>query len=136
MDSSINHNDPSALPNESPLNISNAGTMHWGWNPGYIFINVEGKVDTIANSSSTFDKNFSFHIGTDSYLGTKNYSPVNWEKIDDHEYLLKLKLDMKIFLNNSNHTINLSNDYLTHSALGQEVLTNKVLSNFIQSISQ
>ena len=81
VDSSINHSDPSAFPNESVLNISNAGAMHWGWNPGYIFISVEGKVDTLANSSSTFDKNFSFHVGKDSYLGSKNFSALNWQAI-------------------------------------------------------
>tara|TARA_Y100000385_G_scaffold128012_1_gene133225 strand:+ start:176 stop:916 length:741 start_codon:yes stop_codon:yes gene_type:complete len=136
VDSSINHIDPSAFPNESVLNISNAGTMHWGWNPGYIFISVEGKVDTLANSSSTFDKNFSFHVGKDSYLGSKNFSALNWQAIQDHEYHLDLKLNMQTFLNSSSYQINLSNEYITHSASGQEILTNKAFSNFIESISQ
>ena len=40
VDSVLNHSDPSAFPNDSPLNISNAGPMHWGWSSGYIFINL------------------------------------------------------------------------------------------------
>ena len=136
VDSSINHSDPSAFPNESALNISNAGTMHWGWNPGYIFISIEGKVDTLASASSTFDKNFSFHVGTDSYLGSKNFSNINWQAQQDHEYHFDLKLNMQTFLNSSTYQINLSNEFITHSASSQEILTNKAFSNFMESISQ
>ena len=136
VDSSLNHSDPSAFPNESVLNISNAGTMHWGWNPGYIFISVEGKVDTISSASSTFDKNFTFHVGTDSYLGSKIFSSINWQTLEDHEYYFDLKLNMQTFLNSSNYQIDLSNEFITHSASGQETLTNKAFSNFIESISQ
>lgn len=32
-----NHADPSAFPNDSPLNIANTDGLHWGWNPGYTF---------------------------------------------------------------------------------------------------
>ena len=136
VDSSINHSDPSAFPNESPLNISNAGTMHWGWNPGYIFISVEGKVDTLASASSTFDKNFSFHVGTDSYLGSKNFSNINWQAQQDHEYHFDLKLNMQTFLNSSTYQINLSNEFITHSSSSQEIITNKAFQILWNPISQ
>ena len=73
LDSSINHADPSLFPNESPLNISNAGLMHWGWNTGYIFISIEGKVDTLS-SGENFNHNFSFHIGTDEFMEDFNFN--------------------------------------------------------------
>ena len=136
VDSLLNHSDPSAFPNDSPLNISNAGTMHWGWNPGYIFISIEGKVDTLATSSSTFDKNFSFHVGRDAFIGEKNFTNVNWQSINSNEHSLNLKLDMQLFLNGSTNSINLSNEFITHSSAGQDVLTNKVKENFIDAISQ
>ena len=50
VQSSINHSDPSAFPNDNVLNISNSGGMHWGWNPGYRFLAIEGK------SSLNFNK--------------------------------------------------------------------------------
>ena len=58
------------LTDRRDLNIENAGLMHWSWNTGYIFVNIEGKVDTL--SSGIFNHNFSFHIGTDAFL--QNFS--------------------------------------------------------------
>ena len=26
--------------------------MHWGWNTGYIFISIEGKVDTLSSGET------------------------------------------------------------------------------------
>ena len=39
--SSVNHNDPTAFPNSSMLNITNTNDMHWNWSPGYIFVKIE-----------------------------------------------------------------------------------------------
>ncbi len=135
VDSSINHNDPSAFPNESPLNISNAGTMHWGWNPGYIFISIEGKVDTVSNSPLVFDQSFSYHIGTDAYTENLNLTSLTWQLLNNNEYVLPLKIDLKSFLHNPNSSIDLANEFITHTSSGQEVLSNKVLHNFKESIS-
>jgi len=135
VDSSLNHLDPSAFPNESPLNISNAGPMHWGWNPGYIFMNIEGKVDTIPDATLNTDLSFSFHIGTDSYLQNLQFNNINWTDIGNNTRQFKLKLDLLAFLGQGASSINLSSEYLTHTAAGQEALTQKVISNFKNAIS-
>jgi len=46
VDSTQNHEDPSAREASDPLFILNSGDMHWGWNTGYIFLMVEGRADT------------------------------------------------------------------------------------------
>jgi len=130
---SLNHSDPSTFPNESPLNISNAGQMHWGWNTGYIFIVIEGKVDTIANQIPLFDHNFSFHIGTDTYLGDFSFTNLSWIKKSTYEYELPLKFEFDNFLQNNLQSINLKTENLTHTAAGQQALTLKVLQNFKQA---
>lgn len=135
VDSSLNHLDPSAFPNESPLNISNAGPMHWGWNPGYIFMNIEGKVDTIPDATLNTDLSFSFHIGTDSYLQNLQFNNIDWTDIGNNTRQFKLKLDLLAFLGQGTSSINLSSEYLTHTAAGQEALTQKVISNFKNAIS-
>jgi hypothetical protein len=94
VDSVLNHSDPSAFPNDSPLNISNAGPMHWGWNPGYIFINLEGKVDTIPDGVNNLDHSFSFHIGTDLYRRDFYFPTVTWQTISATEKVFSLKLDL------------------------------------------
>ncbi len=135
VDSSLNHLDPSAFPNESPLNISNAGPMHWGWSTGYIFINIEGKVDTLIDATTNPDLSFSFHIGTDSYLQNLQFNNINWTDIGNNTRQFKLKLDLLAFLGQGASSINLSSEYLTHTAAGQEALTQKVISNFKNAIS-
>lgn len=134
VDSSLNHLDPSAFANNNPLNISNAGPMHWGWNTGYIFINVEGKVDTIPDANLLLDHSFSFHIGTDSYAQDLQWDNISWTDIGNHTHEFKLKLDLLAFLNQDQNSIDLKNEYLTHTASGQQALTQKVASNFKHAI--
>jgi hypothetical protein len=135
VDSSLNHLDPSAFPNESPLNISNAGPMHWGWNPGYIFLNIEGKVDTIVDATNNLDLSFSFHVGKDSYLQSFNFENVSWQDKGNNQWELPLKLDLANFLSNPLSPINLKTEYLTHTGAGQESLTQKVIQNFKNALT-
>lgn len=135
VDSVLNHSDPSAFPNESPLNISNAGPMHWGWNPGYIFINLEGKVDTIPDGVNNLEHNFSYHIGTDLYRRDFYFSNVNWQTVSATEKVFALKLDLWKFLHNPISPIDLKTQFLTHTAAGQQTLTEKVISNFQQALT-
>lgn len=134
VDSVLNHSDPSAFPNESPLNISNAGPMHWGWSSGYIFINLEGKVDTIPDGVNNLDHSFSFHIGTDLYRRDLYFPTVNWQTVSATEKVFPLKLDLWKFLHNPLSSIDLKTEFLTHTGAGQQALTNKVTSNFQQAL--
>ncbi len=136
VQSSINHSDPSAFPNESVLNISNSGGMHWGWNPGYIFMKVEAKVDTIPDGNALFDHLIVFHIGQDVNLQTINFSNINWQQTGNLSYHFPLKLDLQKFLQNGQQTINLRNEYTSHTAPGQEVLSLKVIQNFKAALTE
>ena len=131
---SLNHDDPSAFPNESPLNISNAGPMHWGWNTGYIFIVIEGKSDTLNDGIALFDHNFSYHIGTDTHLENFSFSNLSWLKNSTYEYELPLKFEFDKFFQNNGQNIDLKTEYLTHTASGQEALTQKAKLNFKQAL--
>lgn len=130
VDTSINHADPSSFPSTSPLNIENAGTMHWGWNPGYIFISVEGKADTINDGIANFDHNFSFHVGTDDFLQSKTFSSINWVKTSSNTHTFALRLDLFDVICNSVDPINLSTEFLAHSSSLQTALTQKFGKNF------
>ena len=134
VQSSLNHNDPAAFDNSSMLNIANSNDMHWGWNPGYIFMKVEAKVDTIADGNALFDHNVVFHIGTDPFLQTLDFTNLNWQD-QGNVHVLPLKLDMKTFLQNGPSIIDLKNEYTSHSAAGQEVLSMKVIVNFRDALT-
>lgn len=61
-------------PDEHPLNASN--NMYWSWNPGYIWMKLEGKIDLNANGNfADAGETFSLHTGLNlSYRTlTRNY---------------------------------------------------------------
>jgi len=129
-----NNSDPTAFDNDSWLNISNAGGMHWGWNPGYIFVKVEAKVDTIQDANDLFDHYVVFHAGLNENLKTVSFSNLNWSAIGSNRHQLSMELNMSEFLQSSLHTIDVQTEYTTHSAPGQEVLTSKVMDNFKEAL--
>jgi hypothetical protein len=131
----INHNDPSAFPASSPLNIMNANGMHWAWNTGYIFIIVEGRADTIPDGTPLFDHYLTYHIGTDTYLGTKNFPAVSWTAVTSTLHTTGLKLDMKKVIDHPTDPIDIRSEFITHSSGSQAVLTQKVLSNFLDALT-
>ncbi|MFC2176447.1 MbnP family protein [Bacteroidota bacterium] len=67
VDSVANHTDPATWPGTSALSSNNPNHMHWGWNPGYIFFVLEGKVDTSAAKNGAVNAPFVFHVGTDMH---------------------------------------------------------------------
>ncbi len=131
-----NHADPSAFPNASALNIANANDMHWDWNPGYIFIKVEGKADTIPNGIALFDHNFVFHVGLDVNLQTVSFSDLNWVSISEAISRTTLKLDLEKFLQNGSQTIDLKTEFSSHSGSGQEAISLKAIQNFKAAIGK
>ncbi|OFZ43347.1 MAG: hypothetical protein A3D92_24275 [Bacteroidetes bacterium RIFCSPHIGHO2_02_FULL_44_7] len=132
--SSSNHADPAAFPNASMLNIANANDMHWGWSNGYIFMKVEAKVDTIQDGIPLFDHNVVFHIGGDENLKSLNFPNVTWSDLGG-VHAFALRLDMLNFLGNGSTSIDLKTEFTSHSAPGQEALSDKVISNFTASLS-
>lgn len=130
-----NHADPTAFPVESALNILNSGGMHWSWNPGYIFVKVEARVDTIPDGNPLFDHNVIFHIGRDVNLQTLSFSPLNWQQESTLISTLPLKLDMVTFLDNGTQSIDLTTEFTSHSSGGQEALSLKVIENFRDALS-
>lgn len=135
VDASVNHNDPSAFSNSSWLNISNSNDMHWGWNPGYIFVKIEGKVDTIPDANQVFDQTVVFHCGGDQFLQTLQFDNLNWIGSGDKSFDLLLQLDMATFLQGSTQTIDLKTENSSHSAPGQEAITLKVMENFRDALT-
>jgi hypothetical protein len=134
VDSVRNHSDPSAFDNSSPLNIINAGEMHWGWNPGYIFMKIDAKLDTIADGVSNFDHFISYHVGKDENIGNLSFTNIPWKVVNSNLSQATLKVDFSSFLLLPT-PINLKTETITHSATGQEALSTKTMQNFVNSFS-
>lgn len=134
VDSLTNHSDPSAFDNDSPLNIQNANDMHWGWNPGYVFVYINAKADTIPDATLNLNHFVTYHVGTDEMAQNLNFSALTWSKKSDYLHSANMKLDLKKFLTLP-QGINLKTEYISHSAVGQEALSLKVMSNFAAALT-
>lgn len=66
LDSTTNHQDPTTLAQDHPLNVPE---MHWVWNPerGYIFVKFEGQIDTAAVGQPAAWVPIEVHITTDAW---------------------------------------------------------------------
>jgi hypothetical protein len=129
-----NHSDPTLFSSESWLNISNSNDMHWDWNPGYIFVKIEGKTDTIPDAIQELNHNFVFHCGLDENLQMVDFTGLDWIDQGDNLSELKLKLDLKAFLQGTNESIDLKSEFTSHSAPSQQFLTLKVMQNFKEAL--
>ncbi|HLU87021.1 MAG TPA: MbnP family protein [Taishania sp.] len=130
-----NHADPSAFPNNHPLNIINANDMHWSWNPGYIFFKIEMIADTLNDGVDNFNHIVSYHVGQDTCLRTVSLTNLNWSKVSQYVDQLRLKVDFKKLLNNAGSTIDIKTESVTHSAPETMELSNKLATNFKNALS-
>ncbi|MGB0934148.1 MAG: MbnP family protein [Lishizhenia sp.] len=131
-----NHQDPSALPNTDPLNILNVGAMHWGWNPGYIFLQIEGKADTTVAQNGTFDQNFVYHVGKDLNLRLSTVENIDFQNTVENTYQALFKIKMEELFDNGAYSIDVRTENSTHSLDSQAQLSSKVISNFANAIVQ
>ena len=124
-----NHRDPISFAETDPLYLTNANDMHWSWNPGYIFVKVEGSHDTIPGSTN-FPFNFSFHLGMDKHLKTIEWTDITWTKVNEKLYRMTVRVNMEQFFNGVGGEIDLKTEYVTHSMPDSDELTNKAIINF------
>lgn len=67
VDSASNHMDPASWPSDHALSSNNPDHAFWAWNSGYIFIKVEGVMDSTAAMNGTTNAPFIYHIGMDMF---------------------------------------------------------------------
>ena len=129
-----NHQDPSALELNNPLQIQNSGDMHWGWNPGYVFVMIEGKADTSANLNGNMDYSFAYHIGMDHFLKSFEFNSINWQKVNDSVHNLELDLDLaKLF--NGISQVDIKTEPMTHSMPNEQSISTKIIDNFMSGLT-
>jgi hypothetical protein len=134
--SELNHANPSLPASTSALNITNSGDMHWGWNPGYIFAKLEGKVDTTDNNMDDFDHNFLFHLGMDPVFRELSFSGLNWISMGEGKYKTNLTLQVKDIFDRPGQELDLRVDYLSHSTNAQMFLSNLVADYLVNAITK
>lgn len=137
VSSDKNHMDPSAFSNQHPLNIANVDGLHWGWDPGYIFIAIEGKADTLLDDNvENYDRSFVYHIGKDDNLRFLSFSDFESVKINDSTHQVELFLDMNKVFHGYFGDIDVREEYTIHDGEQLQALAQKVLGNFQDAITK
>lgn len=109
VDLTKNHEDPSLYGLDDPLAFQSP-SMHWSWTNGYLFMVIEGNVDT--DGDDVTDDVFGFHIGMDSYLGLiQTPLPVNISVNTSSNSFINLDVNYDLLFKG----IDLSTDNITHT---------------------
>jgi hypothetical protein len=126
VDSAANHSDPASWPTDHALSSNNPDHAFWSWNSGYIFIKMEGFVDTTAAMNGTPDAPFVYHIGMD--MLKRNVELTMHQDVDD-DVTVTLELDYLKLFNN----VDLRMDQSTHTMdnmMPAQAVANNVESAF------
>ncbi len=123
--------DPSQYPNSHPLSVQGSSGMFWTWNTGYIFTKFDGRLDLTGQEGAQLIDPFAFHTGDDLLFRTVEL-PIDVVAEKDGNYIIRVKMDIKKFIDNENDQIDLSTDFLTHT-VGNMMLARRFAENFAQS---
>lgn len=110
LDSATNHTDPTTYDASSAL-APQVPNHHWSWASGYIFIKLEGMVDTTAAMSGTANVPFEMHVGMDNMLRTVTLATNMTVQDDATAAMVSIKADYSQFFNNVDWTT----DQVTHT---------------------
>ena len=109
QDTAVNLGDPSQYTSEQAL--STTQNMHWSWNSGYIFLKLEGQVDTTATPDGQLDDSFIYHLGTDNLK--REVSVMAHGDIDSDNNTITLNFDLATALQNV--TFSNSGEMVSHT---------------------
>lgn len=118
--------NPAAYPMDHPLSVYSG--MYWTWASGYIFSKLEGRIDTSAAQNQDPIYSFFYHSGIDTLYSTHSISNINAEVVKGQKTSINLKLEVNDVFKTSSDTINMVQDYFTHTTdhfdLAQKVINN------------
>jgi len=128
VDSSTNTQsevDFASWPMDHPLAVQSPN-MHWNWNAGYIFLKLEGEVDT--DNDGTPDAPLVAHTGTNGLLRTVALEI--HKDVEKSSEMIHLKVDWaKLFTN-----IDLTTNSITHTGDNRDLAVS-IMDNFATAFS-
>jgi hypothetical protein len=127
VDAANNHADPATFEAGHPLAIQNP-SMHWNWNPGYLFMALEGSFSATSGESGTF----TYHIGLDDLLRTVEIDfHHHLEVTAGKEAIVHMEIDYAELLNG----VDLRTENFTKSmAASERPLAEKIANNISSAI--
>ena len=126
LDSLTNHADPTTFPATDPLAIQSPAN-HWDWNSGYIFMKVEGMVDTTFAANGALSFPYFYHVGMDDFKRTIDFSTSAFtvESNDDSANEITMQFDLLQMLSN----VDMRTENVTHT-MNNMPLATKIANNW------
>lgn len=118
--------NPASYPISHPLSIYNG--MYWNKETGYVFLRIEGKIDTSKSQTKIPDYSWFYHIGTDTLYGYRNFSGFSLDLNEATDYTLRIGIEFNDLFINEADTINMVKTPFSHTTDNFN-LAAKILSN-------
>jgi hypothetical protein len=115
VDSAANHGDPTQWGATHPLYVNSLYASYWDWSQGYVFMKLEGYVDTTAAAKGTASTGFAYHIGNDEMLRAISIS-LN-KTIEGSNANIELNVDYAKLLED----VDLKTELQTHSIANEPI---------------
>ncbi|HRS07473.1 MAG TPA: hypothetical protein P5221_01480 [Bacteroidia bacterium] len=127
IDSATNHLDPALYDASNPLSYQPV-SMHWGWNFGYIFMKVEGNVDTDTIPTGNLNGIISYDIGSDPMVRVINFNHIF--SVNGNTNTINIKFNLLKMLSG----IDLATESITHTNPGRD-LAERIANNWLNSFT-
>lgn len=109
----LNQTDPVLYPIDHPLSVNQG--MYWTWATMYRFIIFEGRFDNDVAAVGTPPFQFSIHTGIDTCYRTLALAR-SMDLVEDGQYVLRLKVDLRSFLDGNPDNLDLSVSNQAHGS--------------------
>lgn len=107
-----NLGDPAQYERDHPLSLYQG--MHWDWNTGYIFMKLEGRVDSMPGGGGSLNNSVLYHVGRDDLLRNVTLDiDLNVDSENSNDVTIGIGID-KIFASETD-TLNLLSEGFTHT---------------------
>lgn len=126
-----NNGNPAEFPEDHPLSIRQG--LHWTWSSGYIFLQIDGRLDTTINDEGELEQAFIYHAGTNDLIRPMEFSLNDLVLDEDGMAEYRLEVDVNRTFFNDTEGIDMKVDNLTHSTpVGSDAfnLAERVMNNF------
>ncbi|MFP5471030.1 MAG: MbnP family protein [Bacteroidia bacterium] len=128
LDAEANNSSPAKYDTDHPLAYQSP-SMYWGTSLDYLFVVLEGRVDT--DGDGTLDEGYTFHFGTDAYLNTISKGGLSIAIESEKSAYLSVNINYAKFFEG----INLSVDNKMHTSPDEVPLTEKFSKNVPKAVS-